>query len=127
MAEKTKNLKGSCLCGKVRFSLAGPYSGLWFCHCTQCRKNYGLYGAFIGVADENAKVKHPENIRWYRSSKEVKRGFCKMCGSPIMWKKKDSTHTFFLPGLIDGRTYMKRGKNIFVKEKGDYYTLPRLK
>lgn len=123
MMKKEKTLKGSCLCGMVTFTLKGPYSGPWFCHCTQCRKNYGLYGAFIGVLDENAKIKNPKAVRWYHSSKEVKRGFCKTCGSPIVWKKKNSTHTFFLPGLIDGKTGVKKGTHIFVKNKGDYYTL----
>lgn len=123
MKKRATTLKGSCLCSTVRFTLRGPYSGPWFCHCVQCRKNYGLHGAFVGVCNENAKIKNPKGIRWYGSSKEVTRGFCTTCGSPIVWEKKGSTHMFFLLGLIDGKTGMKKGKNIFVKERGDYYTL----
>lgn len=125
--KKTKTLKGSCLCGKTKFTIKGPFSGPWFCHCNQCRKNYGLYGAFIGVADEHITIKDRRNIRWYQSSKSAKRGFCKMCGSPVMWKQKGSTHTFFFPGLIDGKTGMRKGEHIFVKDKGDYYTIPKSK
>jgi hypothetical protein len=88
-----------------------------------CRKNYGLYGAFIAAPNELFKLKDEKNIRWYASSKDVRRGFCKTCGSPILWKKKDSTHTFFLPGLIDGKIGKKKSKHIFVEDRGDYYEI----
>ena len=29
----------------------------------------------------------------------------------------------FLPGLIDGKTKMRKGKHIFTKNKGDYYKI----
>ena len=90
-----------------------------------CRKNYGLYGAFIAVPNENLTLGKGAPIRWYSSSKEVRRGFCRICGSPVVWKKKGSTHTFVLAGLIDGKVGKKKVKHIFTEEKGDYYTIPK--
>ena len=34
-------IHGSCLCGKVRFELAGPPQFINHCHCSMCRKVHG--------------------------------------------------------------------------------------
>jgi len=34
-------LRGSCLCGGVRYEIAGPLSGALNCHCSMCRKAHG--------------------------------------------------------------------------------------
>ncbi len=120
---KGKTYKGSCLCGKVKFVARTPAQDIYFCHCGMCRKNYGMHGAFIAVPNDGFKVKNPSNVRWYASSKNVRRGFCKTCGSPIAWKEKGSTHTFFLAGLVEGKIGKKTEKHIFVKDKGDYYKI----
>ena len=39
----------SCLCGKVRFSVAGDLSPPTACHCTKCRKQTGHYEAGTDV------------------------------------------------------------------------------
>jgi len=31
-------LKGSCLCGSVRYEIDGPLDGAMNCHCSMCRK-----------------------------------------------------------------------------------------
>ena len=32
---------GGCLCGGVRFEVAGPLSEIELCHCPRCRRAYG--------------------------------------------------------------------------------------
>ena len=34
-------LKGSCLCGSVRYEIDGPLDGAMNCHCSMCRKAHG--------------------------------------------------------------------------------------
>jgi hypothetical protein len=34
-------LKGSCLCGGVRYEVEGPFEIMAYCHCVQCRKASG--------------------------------------------------------------------------------------
>ena len=120
---KTKTYKGSCLCGSVKFTITNLLNeGVCFCHCSQCRKNYGLYGAFVGAPKESLTITGDKNIRWYKSSEKVRRGFCKKCGSALLWKYKESKNIYILAGLIDDlRT--RKGFHIFVKDKGDYYQL----
>ena len=40
---------GGCLCGKVRFTTTGPLREVIFCHCSQCRRQSGLYFAATSV------------------------------------------------------------------------------
>ncbi|RPH66319.1 MAG: aldehyde-activating protein, partial [Hyphomicrobiales bacterium] len=32
---------GSCLCGDVRFEIAGDFEKFYLCHCSRCRKDTG--------------------------------------------------------------------------------------
>ena len=120
---KKKIYKGSCLCGSVKLTIKNLLDeGVCFCHCSQCRKNYGLYGAFVGAPKEFFSITGDKNIRWYKSSEKVRRGFCKKCGSPLIWEHKGSKNIYTLAGLIDGlRT--RKGFHIFAKDKGGYYQL----
>ena len=34
-------IRGSCLCGGIKFEITGPLSGPLNCHCSQCRKQHG--------------------------------------------------------------------------------------
>ena len=34
-------MRGSCLCGAVRFEVAGPFDGVVHCHCASCKKLAG--------------------------------------------------------------------------------------
>ena len=89
-------LKGSCHCGKVKFSVESenfyPYQ---LCYCSICRKTQGGGGYAINLSArfETLKVNGKNNISIYRA--EVKnpgerawqsrgeRNFCKVCGSGL--------------------------------------------
>ena len=121
MNEKKKGkYSGSCLCGAVAFSFTGTLDDVWFCHCTQCRKNYGMYGAFIGVPRKMLKINKAKRTT-YRSSGNTKRTFCHKCGSPITWDREGHDSIYILAGLIDGNTKIVSAKHIFIKNKGTYY------
>lgn len=82
---------GSCLCGAVRYQVAGPYRWMAHCHCSMCRKQHGsLYGTSLGVARENFQWVHGQDVvseeppdawRSYSSSEQFERAFCAQCGS----------------------------------------------
>jgi len=123
--------EGSCLCGSIQFSTDKlNRDDVWFCHCSQCRKSYGMYGAFIGVPRKELKISGSENIRWYKSSQKFRRGFCKKCGSGIIWENPKWETTYLLAGLFE-KLNRKKGIHIFTKDKGGYYnicdTLPQFK
>ena len=90
-------LKGSCHCGKVRFSVhsSHPYP-FNLCYCSICRKTAGGGGFAInlGADYETLKVQGNKHISVYRArvhdadtgkvrKSKARRSFCKHCASAL--------------------------------------------
>jgi hypothetical protein len=114
---------GACLCGAVRFATHGVLRGIVYCHCTQCRRQSGHHYASTNVVDTDLAIEGINNIRWFGSSNEAKRGFCKTCGSNLFWKHKDLDYTSISAGAFDAPSGLRAQKHIFVADKGDYYSI----
>ena len=117
-------MRGSCLCGRIQYKLKGPKRTVVACHCIQCRKTSGHYVAATQVAAEHLELQGEENITWFTSSEEAKRGFCKHCGSQLFWRRNGSGRTSVMAGTIDGDTGLVMDTQIHPDTKGDYYDLP---
>ena len=115
--------KGSCLCGGVRFEVAGDLAAPDACHCTQCRKTSGHYFASTDVARSALAIYGAENVAWYGSSNNVRRGFCKTCGSTLFWDPLDRDWTGIAMGAFDRPTNTHIHVHIYVGDKGDYYEI----
>lgn len=120
----TESYRGSCLCGAVRYQATGPLTNVVACHCTQCRKQSGHFYAATNVADERLSVDGVDNLTWYQSSAEARRGFCRSCGSALFWKHQDDDSTSVLVGSLDGPTGLRFDRHIYCEDKGDYYDIP---
>ncbi|MFD2167858.1 GFA family protein [Thalassotalea euphylliae] len=80
--------KGSCLCGKVRFSVAKFEPLLGHCHCKMCRKFHGAaFSTFGEVRLENlAWDSGKSELKHYKADNGSIRSFCKHCGSSILFE-----------------------------------------
>ena len=78
-------IRGSCLCGGVRFEYGRPRGGVGMCHCSQCRK--------VSGTASNAVIVVPEaELRWL-AGEELRKTitkpsgwhttFCSVCGCPV--------------------------------------------
>ena len=114
-------MRGSCLCGQVRFEVSGPVSGLSACHCGQCRKQSGHVWASGAVPED--KIAVTGEVRWYEASETAKRGFCPTCGSFLFWKAHDEDEISFALGAVEGNTGLRLERHIFTSDKGDYYDI----
>ncbi len=114
---------GSCLCGSVRFSVSGDLREVWGCHCSQCRKQTGLYYAATNAADDTIEIADGGTLKWYWASNHAKRGFCNNCGSALFWKMDGSSTTSILAGSFDQPTGLKMTMHIFTGDKGDFYDI----
>ncbi len=63
-----------CLCGAVQIKVTGPLGPPDACHCSQCRRQSGHYWASTNVAREHAAITGADNLTWYHSSENVRRG-----------------------------------------------------
>jgi hypothetical protein len=78
-------VRGSCLCGAVRYEVDGPVHDVHHCHCSICRKSHGAaFSTFARVtASRFAFVAGHDRVRGYRSSSPIERTFCDTCGARL--------------------------------------------
>jgi hypothetical protein len=115
--------KGSCLCGAVRFDVAGELPGPDACHCSICRKSSGHYFASTDVPRSAVTVHGGEHVTWYRSSEKVQRGFCSTCGSSLFFDPFGTDWIAIAMGAFDKPTGTQLRIHIHVADKGDYYDI----
>lgn len=114
---------GSCLCGAVRFEVAGDLPAPDACHCTQCRKMSGHYFVSTDVPRSRVTIQGAGNIAWYRSSEKVRRGFCATCGSSLFWDPIERDWIGIAMGAFDKPTGAHIHVHVHVASKGDYYEI----
>lgn len=75
-------IRGSCLCGQVRFELTGRPIAMGYCHCGRCRK-VGALANVIAPAKDFRWVQGEGLVRRYVPEPpfNLVRRFCSVCGS----------------------------------------------
>lgn len=114
---------GACLCGSVRFRTQGKLGEAVACHCSQCRKQTGLYYAAANVPVANLVIEGEDAITWYRASTSARRGFCKICGSALFWVADDAEEISIMAGVFDQPSDLKLAYHTYCADKGDYYEI----
>ena len=113
----------SCLCGGIQLKTKGPLRHVSNCHCRQCMKTHGNYAAYTNALEKDIKFIKKGTLKWFKSSKKARRGFCNKCGASIFFKFLGSDDISIAAGMFQNPTKLKTTKNIFVKGKLDYYKL----
>ena len=88
-------LRGSCLCGEVRFEIDGPLMRSSHCHCRQCQKAHGApfrTRARVAAADFRF-LAGEELVSFYESTTGTPRGLCEVCGAPVLVKFDEHSHS----------------------------------
>ncbi len=114
--------QGGCLCGAVRFHTTAPLRELVFCHCSQCRKQTGLYYAATN-APKAAVLITGEALHWFHASDFARRGFCGTCGSALFWEPLDSDTISILAGAFDDPGILTPGYHICTQGRAGFYSL----
>ena len=96
-----KTYTGGCQCGAIRYRVAGELSDPHLCHCRMCQKASGNYFLPLGgTLSENLSLTRGTPA-WFRSSKPVRRGFCRDCGTPLFFDPIESDHIAVTLGSLD--------------------------
>lgn len=113
---------GSCLCGAVRFEIAGAHSRIGICHCSLCRKvSGGGSTAVVALAAANLRwISGQDAIAQYERASGYGTSFCRVCGSPV--PDPDSRRTMYcVPvGLLDGDPALRVGDHIYVGSRASW-------
>ena len=119
-------IRGSCLCGEVRFEISGKVSGGSNCHCSMCRKAHGAaFGtyALVDAADFRI-ISGAERIARYASSPGVWRTFCSRCGSNLQWQIETKPNIVEIAlGVLDGDPAVRPARHIFVGSKAPWHEI----
>jgi len=113
----------SCLCGGIQLKTKGPLRHVSNCHCRQCMKTHGNYAAYTNTLEKDIKFIKKRTLKWFKSSKKAKRGFCNKCGASLFFKIIDAKTISIAAGMFNKPIKLKTTMNIFVKGKSDYYKL----
>ncbi len=114
---------GGCLCGKVRFATTGPLREVVFCHCSQCRRQSGLYFAATSVAEGALRLSGAEHVTWFAASDFARRGFCATCGTILFWKPNDEPRYAVLAGAFDHPDCLHPGYHICTAGRPAFYRI----
>ena len=114
---------GSCLCGEVRFEIAGEFEHFFLCHCGRCRKDTGsAHGA--NLFSSTAKV------RWLSGEAKVKtfqvpstrheKSFCSECGSALPRVQMNGALLVVPAGSLDSALETRPDAHIFVASRATW-------
>ena len=115
-------IKGSCLCGGIRFEIEGKLSPIGFCHCSLCRKA-------SGTASNAVLLTAARSLRWVAGEELTQSwqrpsgwgtSFCRVCGTPLP-RLHSSGKVFMLPaGVLDDDPGCRVEQHIFVGSKASW-------
>ena len=121
MARKTHS--GGCLCGAVRYHTSAPLRDVVACHCGQCQRTHGTFGAYTAVETADLHFDEDRGLAWYASSDKASRGFCRECGASLFWRPTFASYTALAAGTLDQPTGLKLVRHIFTADKPDWYEI----
>ena len=121
-------MKGSCVCGAVRYEIDPPIKVFQYCHCSRCRK-------FTGSAFAPNLFVPPSQFRWLSGEEHVSRFemadakyfatcFCQQCGSSLPWAVQGGKNIVVPAGSLDEDPGVQPQKNIFWASKVPWFTSP---
>jgi hypothetical protein len=123
-------IRGSCLCGGVRFELARAVGPFELCHCSRCRKVSGsAFIAGIGVRREDFRwLAGAELVRSYdapilEAPPAYRSTFCSRCGSPVPDPTNDAPWFEIAVGLLDDDPGLRPDRHIMVNCKSPWYEI----
>jgi len=110
-------VRGSCLCGLIRFEIDPPFLTFRYCHCSRCRKATG------SACAANLFVE-PAHFRWISGEESLTRYdlpearhfatcFCNRCGSPLPRVTRDGTVVVVPAGSLDDDPAIRPEHHIF--------------
>ena len=123
-------IKGSCLCGGVRFEIARASGPFELCHCSRCRKATGsafLPGIIVRREDFHF-IEGQELVRTYvapirEAPPAYQASFCSRCGSPVPDPNFVGPLLEFAAGVLDDDPGVRPERHIMVEVKSPWFQI----
>jgi hypothetical protein len=92
---------GGCLCGAVRYRASGPPYKPHYCHCRMCQRATGAPLPAWANFSADGFAWTAGQPSWYRSSPDLRRGFCHGCGSALCTVADDDAYVCITLATLD--------------------------
>ena len=120
-------MRGSCLCGGVRFEVTEDFLAVTACHCTNCKKISGGVGTVSGrTRPEAVRILAGEDLLLsFQPAEGSAKTFCRVCGSNIFgggWP--DAELISVRLSTLDEPYARAPEAHIFVRSLAPWETLP---
>ncbi len=124
-------IRGSCLCGGVRFEIERAVGPVELCHCARCRKVSGS-SALMMVAVRTADYRLLSGAELIRSfdapilyaPPAYRSTFCSRCGSQVPPARPDGEQLEIAAGAFDDDPGVRPDRHIFVELAPDWMETP---
>lgn len=119
-------LHGSCLCGAVRYEIAGPLHEMHHCHCSRCGKAHGAaFSTFARLAAADFRfTAGAERVRRHRSSPPVARSFCADCGARLTFAFDGMPEALWVAvGTLDDDPGIRPSSHIFAASRAPWHAI----
>ena len=119
-----KSIRGSCLCGSVKYEINGKVGDIVHCHCETCRKAHGAaFSSVAAVNDEDFTLIGAENLSRFESSEGKWRYFCSNCGTQLYAKRDNTQHVILRLGSLDDDPGAQEKNHIWTSQKASWYEI----
>lgn len=126
----TKAFSGGCQCGAVRYRVDGALTNAHICHCRMCQKAAGNFFMPLANAQKASFSVTRGAIAWFQSSDRVRRGFCKDCGTSLIFETIAAKHLNVTLGSLDEPALVKPARQDGVESRlswfADLHRLPEI-
>lgn len=112
----TQTLTGSCLCGGIRYTVAGELQRFLHCHCSRCRKSTGTGHATNLFIKGTLNWENGEDlIRSFKvpEAERFTNTFCSTCGGRVPYFSSQLQMVMIPAGSLDDVPDMKPTARIF--------------
>jgi hypothetical protein len=116
-----KVLRGSCLCGSVRYSVTDDFVYALICHCSQCRRATGsAFKPFGGILKEKLKLTAGKRTIQRYGGDEAHNVLCRKCGSLLYSWFRDSPYVHVTYGTLLDEPTLKPTAHIYVGSRASW-------
>lgn len=121
--------EGGCLCGNIRYSIAGDPMGFMICHCRDCQQSTGSDHAPVVLVARAQFSLLKGTPKAYavtaESGNTLSREFCPDCGSPLFSEIKENDAIWIIKATsLDDCDDLKPGAAIWTDSAPAWSTMP---
>jgi hypothetical protein len=128
MQNMNRIVRGSCLCGGVRFEAELPFRIATHCHCSRCRKHSGTFGLTQGrVPKERFRLLSGQELLriWKPPDGGKVKVFCSVCGSSLFGGEwPDGDEVSIRLGALDDDPEIRPSAHVFVDSAAPWLAPP---